>query len=484
MSLPRFHRYVLVAAVLVHLITAWSSTGYHSADEHFQIIAFAQAKLEEMPVTHLAWEYDTGIRSSLQPWIAVVVFKVAAACGTVDPFIRTFLLRLLTALLALAAVRGFVRATMDQVPVDLRKTYMVLSCFLWFLPFLHVRFSSEGWSGIFLLFGLSAILGKRSPARLLWAGVAFGVMVLCRPPMGLVVLCAMLWMAIVRKDGVRDLLLLISGAGAVVVAGFAMDSAFYGTPTFSVWRYIHMGFMGNPGHPFDELPWYYYPPWVMKYAIPPLGIAILLAGALLVLKQSKHLLVWCLIPYVMVHTFIPHKELRFLFPLADLVPLLSILGLNALRPLLRRPALRWSALVYVGLCTMLNIAGLAVVMTSAAGIGRTTLAKELHRKARPGDRIGYMIPPEIAWRIALPDFYRPSGTGEVVFSHEASELMIGKLDFLVAHPLQAAYFATRHNLQLQPLARTESHWVELLMRWYSWNEGPAPWTLYRVENTR
>lgn len=79
------HRTALAIALTLHVITAWNSAGYYSADEHFQIIAFAQAKLGELPIEHLAWEYDTRIRSSFQPWIAVGVFKIAAACGIVEP---------------------------------------------------------------------------------------------------------------------------------------------------------------------------------------------------------------------------------------------------------------------------------------------------------------------------------------------------------------------------------------------------------------
>jgi phosphatidylinositol glycan class B len=429
----------------------------------------------------LAWEYDTGIRSSFQPWIAVGVFKIAAAFGTVDPFIRTFLLRSLTALLALLAVRGFVRATIEQAPGELRKAFILLSYFLWFLPFLHVRFSSESWSGIFLFFGLAGILGKRTTARLIWTGIAFGVAVLCRPPVGLVVLCALLWMHFIRKDTLRDPLKVCVGASAVALLGYAMDTAFYGSSTFSVWRYVQMGFMGNAEHPFDELPWYYYPPWVVKYTIPPIGIAILLAAVLLLWKQPKHLLIWCLVPYFLVHAFIPHKELRFLFPLADLVPLLLILGLNEIRPLLLRPMLRWSAIGYVGLCAILNVAGLAVVMTTAAGIGRTVLAKELHHSARPGDRIGYLIDPKIAWRIALPAFYRPENTEEVVLDPASGTVPLDDLDHLVARPEEALPLIGREQRAWTPVTSTESTWVDRLMRWYTWDEGPKPWTLYRRE---
>ncbi|HRP00249.1 MAG TPA: hypothetical protein PLN54_12500, partial [Flavobacteriales bacterium] len=35
----------------------------------------------------------------------------------------------------------------------------------------------------------------------------------------------------------------------------------------------------------------------------------------------------------------------------------------------------------------------------------------------------------------------------------------------------------------EPLARTAPLWEEHLMRWYTWNEGWPPWTLYRVHAT-
>ncbi|WP_289482033.1 hypothetical protein, partial [Klebsiella pneumoniae] len=92
-----FHATVFVVAVLAHLITAWNSTGYHSADEHHQIIEFAQYQLDELPRGHLAWEFPTHIRSSIQPWTAVIVLKGARALGLNDPAHLMFLLRLLSA---------------------------------------------------------------------------------------------------------------------------------------------------------------------------------------------------------------------------------------------------------------------------------------------------------------------------------------------------------------------------------------------------
>ncbi len=74
-----------------------------------------------------------------------------------------------------------------------------------------------------------------------------------------------------------------------------------------------------------------YAPWIFKYAIPPIGLCILVAFGLLLWKKPKHVLVWCIAPFILAHTFIGHKEVRFLYPLVDLVPWMLVAALAALR---------------------------------------------------------------------------------------------------------------------------------------------------------
>ncbi|MEZ4739536.1 MAG: hypothetical protein R2818_09340 [Flavobacteriales bacterium] len=477
----KFHRAVLLAAIVVHGITAWFSSGYHSADEHFQIIAFAQAAVGELPIEHLPWEYATGIRSSFQPWVAVSVFKIAGAFGISDPFTRTLLLRSLTAFLALFAMHRFVRATLEQVPTSFRKVYIILTYFLWFLPFLHVRFSSEGWSAIFLLIGLTELL--RNERHVAWrsvTGIAFGFAMLCRPPVGLIVLSGLAWLLFIRKDGWRSVGMICAGILFALGIGLGLDSAFYSEPTWSLGRYLHMGFGGDPQVRFDTLPWWYYLPWVVKYAIPPIGICMLAAFSVLVVRSPKHLLVWCILPYLIVHSIIPHKELRFLYPLADLMPLMLILGSVKLREWIPAPSYPTVGIAVTLVFGLSNVSGLLVVTTNAAGIGRTRIAATLDQQTTEGAMIAYVIEPAEAWRISLPAFYLPAGMRDTAFTVDTFPNASLQVEYLVAQDPDAERMKQRIGGSMDLICSTEPAWASELMRWYTWGEGPGTWRLYRI----
>lgn len=477
MSLPRFHKVVFVGAVILYLVAAWFSTGYHSADEHFQIVAFAQWKLGELPAAHLPWEFEAGIRSSLQPWIAALVFRGASYISCPDPFTRTLLLRSLTAILALLAMRDLIRTTIGRLGESSGKLHVLLGYGLWFLPFLAVRFSSEGWSAIFLVLLVTTILRSNEDKRwALKAGAFAGVAILCRPAMGLIVLSLLAWMHWVRRDRLRNIGQVISMLFAVLLIGVALDVAFYGRNVFTLWNYVSLGFGADPAVRFDTLPWWYYPPWIIKYAIPPIGAVILLAFAVLLIHEPKHVLVWIMLPFLIAHSVLPHKELRFLYPLAPLIPWLLIEAWSILQaPLARIP--RWIMIPAAMMLAIANLFGLAVVVSTPAGEGRARLAKELIRVAAPGDRIGYVVESSTAWRITLPDFYQPKGTQEVIL--EPGRPITAQVEYLIAQEVLNPSLPL--DPSRMPLMRSQPGWTDRLMRLYTWNEGPAPWTLYRVD---
>lgn len=472
----RLYLPLAIVCLVIHLITAGNSSGYHSADEHHQIIEFAEFKLGELPPGHMAWEYSTGIRSSIQPWIAAGTMIASRAIGLTEPLYQAFLLRLFSALLAILALIAFVRVSTEQIPTDLQLPFVMLSVGLWFLPFLHVRFNSEGWSASFLLLGLSFLL-QRSGNRSGWAwitGSALAIAVLLRPSTFVVIAGALSWSIMIRRLPPKDLLRIILAAAFMVFLGFIADSLYYDRWLLSTWNYGIMAFSGPPRMAFDTLPWYYYPPWVVKYALPPIGGVILIAYVIVLIKQPRHLVIWCITPLLLTLTIIPHKELRFLYPLADLMPLSIILAAIQVRPFLQRipSAVR---VFLMGAFILPNAVALLVVMLTPAGNGVTDLVPILRFGA-----VTYIEHPASVWSIKAPPFYRKPIEGDTAVAIDAinSPLLT---PYVMVRTTELDQLKASTGQHFQPMARTRSHWEEELMRLYSWNEREPPWILCSVD---
>ena len=107
----------------------------------------------------------------------------------------------------------------------------------------------------------------------------------------------------------------------------------HGSFTLTLWNYGTAVLTGEEAARFTELPWYQYVLFTLKYLTLPIGALVLAAfGTLLVLRPT-HVLVWLIVPFLLVHSILPVKEVRFLFPLAPLIPWLLIAAKEAMRTL-------------------------------------------------------------------------------------------------------------------------------------------------------
>lgn len=476
-----------MVALAVHVAAAWFSTGYHSADEHYQVIAFAEAKLGHQAVEWLPWEYAAGIRSAFLPTLCALVFLAAGTAGVHDPFILAFLLRLLTALCALWAVRRFAYAVRHLVPPPLWRAFLFGSFLLWFLPFLHVRFSGETWSGLFILLALAALL-RPAPARqaYLHAGLFLGLAFLCRPPTLVIALGLGLWLVVEQRVRAIRLLQLGLGILAMALAGILLDSWFYGQPVFTAWNYLRMGITGDSPNTFTAFPWWYYYAWVVKYAIPLFGIPLLLAFGLACALIPRHFLVWVTVPFLVMHMLIPHKDLRFLYPLADLMPLLLVTVAplaHAQFPratlLLRRPAIRRGVLaVLLGV----NLLALGAVAFAPAGSGRTRLAAHIHAHY-PGQavQINYLADHFGVWKIHIPTFYLPPAATERLVEHPCEPLdRAGSTVQLLVTDQGLPSCELAGAARWVKVKDALPAWKQYLLRAYDWEDLRPRWALYEA----
>jgi hypothetical protein len=322
---------------LALLVASVFSTGFHHWDEHFQILEFAGWKLGITPEADLPWEFAARLRPALQPVMVVLLYRFMDLFGTPDPFVLTFILRLFTASLTFVGSVLFVRGQLENNPVlsvpVFRRWYLFLSFFLWFTVYNGVRFSSEGLScALFLMgYGLFFRTAERSNAKLLLVGLFFGLAFVVRYQTGLMIAGLVAWAFLVQRIPVRKLLPMVLGVLAMTGFGIAVDRWFYGTWTITLWTYFEQNLIEGKAAAFGTEPWWTYFSEVFRRAVPPFSLLFLLPPIVLFLLRRKDPLTWTVLPFLLVHVLIGHKEIRFMFPMLGLLPLLIITGLATVR---------------------------------------------------------------------------------------------------------------------------------------------------------
>lgn len=379
--MKKYIAYLIIA--IVYLFTAVNSTGYHHPDEHFQLIEFAGLKAGWNTAADLTWEYDTQMRPSLQPIIALGVIKVFTACGITSPFDLTLVLRLLTAVLAFCSISFFARSFQSLVKQEYRLVFFLLSFLLWFLPAINVRFSSETWAGLVLLPPI-AILNKKEikPTLYILAGLFLGLSFEFRYQMGISVVALFLWLILIKKEGLQNLLYFVSGILFVVIVCTFLDSWFYGDFVIAPWNYFQNNIVNDAASHFGISPWYYYLMVMIERPTPLLGILILAALLLCCTLYYKNPIVWCVVPFILIHSFIPHKEVRFLFPMVNLFPIILILAFQYI--ISSWNALTVKAIVWplLGILFLINAGGLVMMSFKPAMCGRVEMIKYLQERQK------------------------------------------------------------------------------------------------------
>jgi phosphatidylinositol glycan class B len=366
----------------IYVITAIFSTGYHHPDEHFQLIEFTGLKGGWNTGADLPWEYDSQIRPALQPMLALFLFKIFGIFGIEDPFSLAMGLRLFTALVSLFCIRRLVRSVTPDIEESNRRAFVLLSCLLWFLPAINVRFSSETWAGLMLMISVAGLYQACPCTRLFYIaiGVLWGLSFEFRYQMAAALLGLFLWLIFIRKEKPAHLLYILYGSLGVVVCCTALDSWFYGNWVFAPWNYFKSNIIDGVASHFGTSPWYFYLEAIINRPTMLIGFMILFSFLLFVFFDYRNIIVWCLLPFLLLHSLIPHKELRFLFPVVNFAPFILMLGYQKIRSLWSSPSVKFILYPVLGIAFLINVGGLAMMSFKPANNGNVNMIKYLHEQ--------------------------------------------------------------------------------------------------------
>lgn len=372
---------IIALAATVYSVTAYHSDGFYHADEHYQLIEFAGLKLGTNTAAELAWEYKAEMRPTLQPAICFAIFKFLNTIHITDPYHQAFVLRLLSAFLAIFIITFFIKSTKRFVGQGQLLPYYLLSFFLWFIPAISVRFSSETWGGLALLLAVAIFLSQgHQKAKYILVGLVLGISFFIRFQMGFAIAGFGLWMLFFGEVKKRELVALIIGFFMITALGTVLDAWFYSKLVFTPWNYFNVNILQGAAAGFGSAPWYYYLANLFSAPSYVLGIPIFICSVGLLVFNPKSFVLWLVIPFFIGHTFVSHKEVRFLFPIVYFFPFIVIYGYGFLCKYLTDK--RSQSLIKYFLLPVfivVNAIGLLAMSQKSAGTGRATITKYIHR---------------------------------------------------------------------------------------------------------
>ena len=455
-----------IGGIVFFLLTAFFSEGFYHGDEHFQIIEFAQFKLGKTAQVNLPWEFEAQIRPTLQPVLAMGIFYVCDLISIIDPHTQAFVLRLITSIFAFSGIVIFLKSIKHLIKPSFQNWLVFLSLFLWFIPFINVRFSSETWAGITLLYGLSFLLReKRDQVHYILAGLFIGISFVFRFQMGFAIIGIVLWLIPNQRKPIQTSFLFIVSSLLPISLSVAIDSWFYGDFVFTPWNYFEYNIIQGVASEFGTSPWYYYLFAIFRFSFFPIGILMLLSLLKVTLIHPKNLIIWVVVPFILFHSVVGHKELRFLFPVANLVPFLIVMAIQEIK---------WSPILTRGLLIGFLVINSTLLISASmipAGNGETKTARRL-KSISENRPVAYFKDsnPNNPWGLNMY-FYEPiQNPYQLESTEELEKLKIANPEMIICvrnkYLSEDTFQSTSQKLKLEVVHRSTPERMRFLFKIY------------------
>lgn len=462
------------------MVAAYYSQGFNQFDEHTQVMEFGGYKLGMTQEKNLSWEFASRMRPAIQPAMVYIAHKVLGVIGVDSPFTIAFLLRLFSAALSFLSIHLLIRAFYDNIKGEkLKLTFVALSFLLWFSVFNSVRFSSENLAGrLFVMaFALFFIWKNPNPKQYFLMGIILGLSFLFRYQNAFLMVGWLAWLLFINKSKFNHLLLTALGILMMFVLGIFIDKWFYGEWVLSTWKYFEENILLDKMSGFGIEPWYYYLVQIFNVGIPPFSLLYIVPFVLLMVYRWKDALVWTVLPFLLIHFYIGHKELRFLFPAIGLLPLVAVTAVEMVND--KWPGFFKNAVVkvFVFLFWVQNALFTLIVSVKAAD-AQVAMYKDLYNKYEE-PLVVYYIKDNPYCRALDVYYYKRTNL---------SVREIQSLDEIKLLPDTTVLFATVKNEEGIVLEKNNEKIFSALPDWikmfnvFNWVERTRFWKVYEIKN--
>lgn len=324
---------IILASLLFHLLAVFFSEGFHRPDEHLGLMRFTGYKLGILNAEEAlsSWEYPARIRPWFPAYFYYYIGSIPMLLGIKNPFVLAFLFRLVSSLIAFSSHLYFFNVLKEKLNNKKTEFYLAMGLFLtWFLPFFHARTSSENLSASLFIIGLSILMKhydswekkgafKGSSFHIALIAFFWALSFIFRYQMIAMSGTAFIWIFFKTTNKTKilwvgTLVFLLTNAFSAIFDYFG-----YGEWVFPPYHYLYENIFEGKAAQFGTDPIWYFFTKTFSRGIPPLSLLFIVPSLWFWWKKKSNILSWCGLAFLVIHSLIGHKEIRFIFPMIPLV---------------------------------------------------------------------------------------------------------------------------------------------------------------------
>ncbi len=344
---------IIFISLFSHILASYFSTGWVNADEQSCILEYVNFKLGYQSDPCFLNISDGSVKNSsiiirswLQPFLYFIIAKILIFLNLTDFFTITFIIKLIGSILGFYAIYFFYNVTEKNIKNNKIKNFYFIIIFLyWFFPLLHARTSAENLSTSFLLIALSYYLNNKNKQdifKLTSFGILLGCAFVFRYNVGICIASILCWILFFEKDylskKIFNLIFIIFGITVLIFIELLSNLwGIDGTNFISKINFLDLSwiiskspsiqfFLYGSGNDFySSSDWSNHPFFgyfyltLFKY-FPPISVLVIISLLYSWFFGFRNIIVWTTLPYFIIHSFIPHKELRYIYPVLVFAP--------------------------------------------------------------------------------------------------------------------------------------------------------------------
>jgi GPI mannosyltransferase 3 len=312
---------VFSVAIAARIVPFLVSPSIYHPDEIFQVTEQAHRIVYGNGL--VPWEFEYGTRSWILPGIVIAIMKVTRVFAEGPEYYLPAIWLFFAAISTCSAVCAFLWGQRFFGPAG-GLLAAIMPAFAADAIYFSGHTLSEVVTAHILIIGIYlAYPGYKvtSPARLFSVGLFLGITAVLRTQLLPAAAIILVWLAV--NSSSRQLALLVSGFAFVCLLGGMIDALTWGVPFLSIWRNFSFNLLYGVSSSFGTQPWYQYAGYVFTYWGG--GVAVLLTLAFIGSYRLPLLLLVSIVIFLS-HTFVPHKDYRFIYPALILLVVLAGVG--------------------------------------------------------------------------------------------------------------------------------------------------------------